>query len=327
MKKAAVFLIIGILFTGFTYSQNAEKDQAYYLTRLQEGILLYSQGNLREAIDALRPVLESPSKPIAGEAMFWIALSELSDNNYQKSLDDFRAFRSIDPTSRRIAELGYHEGRALYYLGRFSEAIVTFKTYSDSFGPNSDLSFDDMTKKSSALYWIGECLYSLGQFDRAGDVFLLIVNSYPHSAKFEASSYRVSLINQKKIETELLELLNWSHEESLRIMEEYQRRERAYDQAILSYQRRINEMMKDTRLADLESSNAQYQQQLAVAEERIRSLENRQNVTGGFSGISVAQVSTSNPVQRLLTMRSSAFEIREELQRNLGISMQQGVGR
>ena len=38
------------------------------------------------------------------------------------------------------------------------------------------------------------------------------------------------------------------------IVEDYQRRERTYEQAVTSYQKRISDMMKDTRLADLESA-------------------------------------------------------------------------
>jgi len=77
------------------------------------------------------------------------------------------------------------------------------------------------------------------------------------------------------VETELLSLLKWSHEESLKTMEEYQRRERSYDQALIAYQKRIADMLKNTRLADLENANAEYQKQLASAQERIKSLERR----------------------------------------------------
>jgi TolA-binding protein len=153
---------------------------------------------------------------------------------------------------------------------------------------------------------MGECLYSLGLLDRAGELFLIITEEYSHSPKYEAASYRIALINQKKVETELLALLKWSHEESLKTMEEYQRRERSYDQALMAYQKRIADMLKDTRLSDLENENAQYRQMLASAEERIRLLE----------GLSLPP-EDSDAAARLNVLRSSAVKLRDELLKNL----------
>ncbi|MDR0877922.1 MAG: hypothetical protein LBN21_07700, partial [Treponema sp.] len=83
------------------------------------------------------------------------------------------------------------------------------------------------------------------------------------------------LVNQKKIEIELLALLKWSHEESLKTQEEYQKREKSYDQALIAYQKRIADMLKDTRLQDLESANAEYRRLLAEAQERLRLYESQ----------------------------------------------------
>jgi len=99
--------------------------------------------------------------------------------------------------------------------------------------------------------------------------------------------YRLALIDQKQIEAELLELLKWTHEEALNTMEEYQRRERSYEQALISYQKRIADMLRDMGLSDIETENvqfrqqlstlerenAQYKERLATAEARIKTLE------------------------------------------------------
>ncbi|MDR2052305.1 MAG: hypothetical protein LBP80_02745, partial [Treponema sp.] len=84
-----------------------------------------------------------------------------------------------------------------------------------------------------------------------------------------------ALINQKKIEVELLSILKWTHEESLKTVEEYQRRERTYDQAIIAYQKKIAEMLRDSHLAELEASNADYRRRLIEAQARISALEQR----------------------------------------------------
>jgi len=82
----------------------------------------------------------------------------------------------------------------------------------------------------------------MGQFDEAEKFYLWVISRYPESPKIEVSSYRIDLIKQKKIEIELLTLLRWSHEESLRNSEEYQRRIRTYEHTLNSYQRRIAEL-------------------------------------------------------------------------------------
>ena len=321
IKKAAFFLFLCLAITGSAFSQNSRPAQSASLIRLQEGILQYGQGNFPEAIDVLRPILESPNRTLAGEALFWTALSDLALNDYQKTIQDIETLEILDPSSHRMGELGYHKGRALFYLGRYNEAIIALKNYSDSFDPDPQLSPQDISKKASALYWIGESLYIMGQLDRAGDVFFQITSDYPQSPKYEASAYRIALINQKKIENELLDLLKWSHEESLLIMDEYQRRERAYDQAILSYQRRINDMLKDTRLADLEEANARYQEQLAAAEDRIHYLETRS------SGLPSNSRSAENPSERLEALRAAAMEIQNELMGQGDVSAAREPGR
>ncbi|MDR2160340.1 MAG: tetratricopeptide repeat protein [Treponema sp.] len=206
--------------------------------RLREGIRLYGEGRWRDAaVELRRAQSESADPEQQAEALYWIALSELSAGDYEASLRDMDELARIHPAGPRRAELPYHRGRAYYYLGRYDEAVVILKDYADREGEGM--------RKSAALYWIGECLYALGRLDEARDLFTLITEQYPQSAKYEASTYRIDLINQKKIEIELLALLKWSHEESLRIMEEYQRRERSYDQALVAYQKRISDLLRD----------------------------------------------------------------------------------
>ena len=89
---------------------------------------------------------------------------------------------------------------------------------------------------------MAECLFAMGQFEDAERFYSWVLASYPESPKREVSSYRIDLIKQKKIESELLALLQWSHEESLRTSEDYQRRMRTYEFTINSYQRRIAEL-------------------------------------------------------------------------------------
>jgi TolA-binding protein len=251
---------------------------------------------------------EAADSELQAEALYWIALSEISAKDYAGALGDMDRLELIAPESRRLREIPYHKGRALYYLGRYEEALMLLKLYADQIGGLPPAGSEMAARKSAALYWIGECLYAMGQLDYARDIFTTVTQDYPRSAKFEASSYRLALIHQKKIEEELLNLLKWSHEESLKAVEEYQRRERSYDQALIAYQKRIADLLKDSRLADLDSSNTQYRRQLAEAEERIRELEEE---LAGYRAPSGA--SGGGQRDRLEDIRSSASDLMDSL--------------
>jgi tetratricopeptide (TPR) repeat protein len=285
---------------GYVYpqmpGQDARGDQ--FSSRFLSGINLYREARWLEAAAELRVAQEAAAnKQEWTEALYWVILTELAASDYGSAVRDMDALEKNAPESGRRADIVYHRARAYYYLGYYDDAVVLFKEYADRAGEGGE------SRKAAALYWIGECLYSMGQIDRAEDFFGRVIKDYPGSVKYEAASYRVELIKQKKIEVELLSLLKLSHEESLRAAEEFQRKEKTYDQALNAYQKRLAEMLKDTRLADLENSNIEYQRQLAEASERIRSLEER--LTG---------VQSPAPPNEL---RVRAQRLRNEIQWNL----------
>jgi len=283
-------------------------------SRLRAGVNLFSQGKYREAVPELRRFqAEAPSAELRGEALFWISLSELSAGEYDEALQDMDALIQTDPAHRRVKELSYQRGRVLYYLGRYDEAVVQLKVYSDSLTPDAgaELSSSDRAKKASALYWIGECLFSMNQMDKAADVFHSVIDDYPGGTKYEASVYRLALIDQKKVEEQLLNLLKMSHEESLRNTEEFRQKEINYEQALNAYQKRLAELSHGAAEdggsggSDLEESNTRYREELAAADERIRSLENTlREATSALDNIR-----NTASVEKLKSLKSSAQEL------------------
>jgi TolA-binding protein len=330
-RITAVFILV-LCRTGLLFSQSGsgtvETPVVSTLSRLYEAINLYGQSKWDDALRELRAVeAETTSRAQKAEALYWMGLAELSIGDYAAAVGDLEALEIFAPESVRMKEAPYHKGRALYFLGRWDEAIINLKKYADAVPVESDgsLTPQNISKKAAALYWVGESLYSMGLLDRAAEVFLSVTDQYPQSPKYEAASYRIALINQKKVEIELLNLLKWTHEESLKTMEEYQRRERSYDQALIAYQKRIADMLKDTRLSDLETENARYRQQISAAEERIHFLEENLQQALAASGLNYqspvqtgSAPSSSNSAQRLNSLRSSALGLREELLKNTG---------
>ena len=70
----------------------------------------------------------------------------------------------------------------------------------------------------------------------------MVIEDYPSSPKREAAAYRLEIIEQRKREEELLQLLKVTHEESLKAAEDYEKKVQRYEQAIISYQKRIMEL-------------------------------------------------------------------------------------
>ncbi|MDR2143629.1 MAG: tetratricopeptide repeat protein [Treponema sp.] len=251
-QKALVLFFIGVAVSVF--SQNAE-------TALQKGLRLYREGGFAKAVSELRQV--GPEDGDYPEALYWTGLSLMSLGNYGDALEALDTLEKLRPGEK--PELPYHRGRILFYLGKYEEALIALSDYS--------VKEENKTLKAASLYWAGECLYALGQLDAAESVFAGIVEKYPDSSKYQASLYRMELIRQKKIEAELLSILSWTHEESLKTQEEYRRREQDYDLTIMAYQKRIAELQGDTIVSDLELSNEDYKTRLNAAEQKIASLE------------------------------------------------------
>jgi tetratricopeptide (TPR) repeat protein len=261
--------------------------------RLQYGVNLYGKGFWPEAVVEFKQCYSETNDPaLKADALYWIAMTEIAAGNYENSIKAMDELDRVFPANTKYAELPYHRGRVYYYLGRYDEAISLFRKYIDSIAVDVP---GESARKPAALYWMGECLYALGRLDKAQDVFSLIVEQYPQSVKYEASSYRLALINQKKIEVELLSILKWTHEESLKTVEEYQRRERTYEQAIAAYQKKIAEMLKDSYLAEMEASNSDYRRRLIEAQARIAALEQRLEETAARAASRYTSATPSLP--------------------------------
>lgn len=239
------------LFTFFLFFLSADirvfSQSATAETAFQSGVAFYGQSKWLDALTQFRLAREkAETDDDKAEAQYWICLAEQSAANHSTVLQELDLLTQMKGRADRKAEIPYIKGRSFYYLERYDEAIPLLKAYADHIPADST---ENISRKSAGLYWVGECLFALGQLDRAEDVFFTIVRDYPQSVKYEAASYRISLVNQKRIEKELLDLLKWTHEESLKTIEEYQRRERAYNQALIAYQKRIAALEESLREA------------------------------------------------------------------------------
>ncbi len=148
----------------------------------------------------------------------------------------------------------YQKGRLLYMQEQYEPAVQVLQGFLSAYPKSAFV--------PNAYFWVGESLYALGKLDEALTVYRKVVRDFPSSFKAEAAQYRVSLIELGRREAELAKLLKWSHEDSLKTIEEYQRRERAYEQAIEAYQKRL--------AASSTGQYGQYERTIAELRERAR---------------------------------------------------------
>jgi TolA-binding protein len=227
-------LTIFFFFTGIAAAQSS------FLQRYQNGIQLYDSSRWHEAAAEFRAAQElAENLNDWAQALYWVILSQLAYTDYGSAVRDMDELDRWAPHSSYRTDMLYHRARAYFNLGHFEDALFLFGQYIDS-TPGTDRETSD--RRAAAYFWMGESLFTMGQFDDAEKFYLWVIDRYPESPRREVSSYRVDLIKHKKIEAELLALLQWSHEESLRSSEEFQRTLRTYEFILNAYQRRITEL-------------------------------------------------------------------------------------
>jgi len=304
-KKAVFWLsLLGLFLITAEFSIAQENSMVQYSSRFQNGALLYRDGRWQEAAGEFRYAQEiAENRDDWEQALYWVILTELAIGDYGSAIRDMDELDRFAPNSIYARDMVYHRARTYFNQGFFEDSLVLFRHYSDSITSDDPESAD---RKAASFFWMGECLYSMGQFDEAEKFYSWVITRYPASPKFEISSYRVDLIKQKKIENELLALLRWSHEESLRTSEEYQRIIKTYENTLNAYQRQISELTQaqaartatvqsvSTPPADSASSSVPAQQS-APEPANNPPIENRSSHAESFSA---SRNSNQAPVER-----------------------------
>ncbi|MCL1814016.1 MAG: tetratricopeptide repeat protein [Treponema sp.] len=306
LKKPFLFIVLSLAGLSTAFAQGRPTSQEELI---KTGVSFYSEGKYYEAASILQLASSSP------EALYWLSLAELSSGNFDKSLTHLETLEKTDPNGRWSAEVPYHRGRCLYYLGRHEEALASLQGFAASL-PDSD------PRKASAWYWQGESLLALGRLDNAADSFSAVIENFPNSSKYEASYYRLNIINQKKIEAELLAILKWSHEESLKSMEEYQERERNYEQAIAAYQKRIGELLAasgepGTVISVSPETSGNQQQRITDSETDFTEGSTAVPIFNGGDVTELRHLNDEERAIKLQELRAAALELSDILKRKL----------
>lgn len=219
----------------------------------------YAKGEYLAALTQFQKLLADPDARTRPDPYLWLAktyFAILDTKNAALNLDYYLQNFPKDPAR---AEGLYLQARILYSDGDYPHAIEAFGQYLDQ-SPDGD-------QVANALFWMAESAFALGHYREASNLYTKIVEGYPSSFKLEASRYRLSVIDLRHREEELLKLLQWSHAEALNSAEEFQRREKAYQQSLAAYQKKVLELQSSdlgSKVAALEELNRQKDSQISA---------------------------------------------------------------
>ncbi len=313
--KRAIFsiFIIFILVSGAVWAQTEQGQKI-----LNEGITDFQNSRFNQAISTFREILVDPGMTeYQGSAYFWVAKSNMALGYLDEAAEDMEFFIANFPESNYVSEARYQQARIEFLKGNYQKAIQIFSSFIEQF-PNSPY-------VANAYYWMGDSLLSLGHTENAKEMYEIVISEYPTSYRVEAANYKISVINLKKREDELVKLLKWSHEEALKAFEEFQQKEKNYQEAIQAYQKKIASLSSGAVTAEEEPDEEDMVDLLARIENLTKTVNEKETEIEKLKErLSAANRETENgrqeeetavyPVssarEKLLILKSEALELK-----------------
>lgn len=313
IKRLLIFSLVLAFFAGRPLLFGDTEAGA---AEFREGLTLFKQGQYKQAILSFRDIIFNPAaEKLKPDAYFWISKSYLANRLFDDAERSLELFLKNYPNHPSYTEGFYLKGRLLFLQNDYENSIQLLSNFLDRFSTSAFV--------PNAYHWIGESFYSLGSLDDAALVFRKVVDDYPTSYKVEAARYWLSLIEFKKKENELLKLLKWSHEESLKTVEEFQRREKSYEQAIFVYQRKLSALKlsqpeKDLEIERLEEEIENIKNQNKLLENQLFAIKSSTTLSTTLStpdsdNGSTTDLSDLTNRMRLLQIKQDALVLKEQI--------------
>lgn len=229
---------------------------------IQGGIDAFRRSDYTSAILRFREaLLDAADTDTEATAYFWLAKSAMAIERLDEAERNLEYYIQSFPDHEFAVEARYQRGRLLFLQEDYQAAIQALSQFING---NPDSPF-----VANAFYWSAESLFKLGRLDEARELFETVIRDYPASFRVEAARYRVAIIDLSFRERELLRLLQWSHEEYLQALDEFERREQAYRDAIASYQQRLQNAASE----DFREEIVRLSTQVRTLQETVRSRE------------------------------------------------------
>lgn len=294
MKNKIIILLL--LITSFIYS--TEKD---WKVEESKARTLLNSGRTEDAIVILREIiLSSDNEAVKRESYYWISLAYTNTGKYNLAENNLEYYlRTYGRRGRFYAEAIYQRGVNFFLMEQYSHSIELLAGFIKD---NPSHRFT-----SNAYYWLGECLYSLGRFDDAVVYFTIVTEKYPGTSKYEASIFKLRLIEHKKTELVLQNIIKWSHEQYLSAINQFKINEMALLQAM--------EELRKGRSADPQET-ARLNSEIERLRQRNSELE--RGLQGQSTGMSVTERELAERAKQLefkamlLDRKEHALKLLEE---------------
>ena len=311
--KNKFFIVLYIFLGVLIFAQNPDGNKL-----MESGLKNFSNGDYTLALgDFWEIVLNSENENLHGTAYYWIARCYMAQNLLIKAENNLDFFIMNYNNNNLYPDAVYQKARLLFRKGEFDNSIQIFYKFINS--------YEDHPYISNSYFWIAESLFELGHLNEARVIYSMLIREYPNSYKLEASKYKLSIITLKYRENELLKLLRISHEEYLKALEDFQHREKFYEQTISDYQRKLLAAISDDQkllVAEITADDLEKDKELDLLNNKIVQLNNTiKNLKDQISnnnieapsedsrGITVATDSLKS--ERLLELKNSALQLKE----------------
>ncbi|MCK4798431.1 MAG: tetratricopeptide repeat protein [Spirochaetes bacterium] len=253
--------IFTILYSSNLKNWNEEKAKAEKL---------YNSGKYDEAIILFREIiLSSRNEKLKIESYFWLAKAYIGINKLKQAEVNLENYlKKYKTTGLNYPEAVYQKGRLLFLQEQYQASIEQLNSFTEKYPKHKLI--------SNAYYWIGECLYALGQFDDSAYFFNIVISKYLGSIKKEASTYKLRLIEHKKSELALQNLLKWSQEQYLSALNQFRIKEKTLQQALEKYKKSMDKglsSIESEKYKKLESENQKLMEKINNLETQIKELK------------------------------------------------------
>jgi len=264
-----IFLII--ILSAFSFNSAFSLDKKDWIIEEQKAKKLFEEAKYDEAIILFREIiLSSDNLKLQREGYFWLSKAYMNAEKYKQAETNLEYYLTYyKDEGLNYIEALYQKGRLLFLQEQYQSAIELLYFFIEKY-PNYEL-------VSNAYYWIGESLYALGQFDDAGLVFNIIIDKYPNSIKREASTFKIRLIEHKKSELALQNLLKWSQEQYIASLNQFKIKEKTLNQAIAEYEKNKNTQggsLSNDQIKKLQGDNDELKNKIVFLETQLKDMQN-----------------------------------------------------
>lgn len=209
IRQLIQYLFLPLLLSGCAANDMIVKQQAESEAKIE--FLLQSSKKAEQRHNELAAILQTHDEKLQAVSVEIKRLKEeqLASENSRNELaakvakllqqSQTPKVEVVNQTSpARIAESGppaeYLKSFGLYSANNFPVAIISFESFLKN-NPKSDYA-------PNALYWIGECYYTLSDLGKAKEAFLKVTELYPKSTKVPDAllklGYTLSALKEKE---------------------------------------------------------------------------------------------------------------------------------